>query len=128
VATEAKQHYDILVNGGGIVGAAFVCELLHILKNPSSSSLKIAILDPRPPPSLDECLSRTSPDLRVYALAPATVALLKKIGAWKYVEKRSQPYNAMHVWESEGPGMVEFASDEVSIHYHTHTHTHTLHT
>lgn len=102
--------YDILVAGGGIVGAAFVSEVLN---NTSKDRLKIGIVDVRAPPSLSSCTERLVPDLRVYALSPQSIELLRKNHAWKHIEGRSQPYTHMQVWESDGPGVVRFAASDM---------------
>ena len=102
----APQHYDVLINGGGIVGAVFAADLLRALG--PGSKIKIGIVDPRKPPTLESCVARTSPDLRVYAMSPKSVEILDSIGSWKHISPRSQPYDAMQVWESGGIGMVRF--------------------
>jgi len=37
---------------------------------------------------------------------------LKELGAWQYIESRSQPYQCMQIWEAMGPGFVRISSDE----------------
>ena len=91
--------YDIVIAGGGIVGAAFAAK---ILSTTSKNGLKLAIVDMKGPPSLESCTSRATPDVRVYALSPQSIAFLKDIRAWQHVEAcgRSQPYAHMQVSES----------------------------
>lgn len=100
--------YDLIINGGSIVGASLVAHLVKELNN----SLKICIIDPKPSPKYDECINIASPDIRVYALSPATIIQLKKIGAWHLIEKRTQPYSSMQVWETVGPGVVSFSASD----------------
>jgi ubiquinone biosynthesis monooxygenase Coq6 len=73
----------------------------------------IGIIDVRPPPSLASCQAKEQPDIRVYALNPTSISILRDIGAWKHIEKRSQPYGSMQIWESNGPGMVRFSAKEL---------------
>ena len=83
---------------------AFIGQLLELLNhgktsNNTTNNIKIAVVDIRPPPSLDSCLSKLVPDYRVYALSPNSINLLERIGAWKYIKNRSQSYNTMQIWE-----------------------------
>ena len=107
-AAAGSGQYDVLINGGGIVGAVFAVSLLRQVGK--SSGLRIGIVDPRPPPSLESCLARATPDVRVYAMSPRSIETLEAVGAWKHVVARSQPYDSMQVWESTGPGLLRFSA------------------
>ena len=110
----AGEMYDILVCGGGVVGAATVSNLMRLL-GPSHTHLKIGIVDARGPPTLSSCTDREGYDLRVYALAPQSISLLKNTGAWKYIEPRSQAYHDMQVWDHAGPGVVKFSAADSGV-------------
>ena len=109
--------FDVLVSGGGVVGAAFVSNFLRLV-GASSDKLRIGIVDTRAPPTLESCLAREHPDLRVYALSPHSISLLQDIGAWKYIEEagRRHSYDKMQVWDSAGPGLVTFDSKDNNSH------------
>lgn len=109
-ASPNNKHFDVLINGGGIVGAVFASSLLKELG--PGSNIKIGIIDPRKPPSLKSCLDRTVPDVRVYAMAPKSIQILDKIDSWKLIAPRSQAYDSMQVWESSGPGVLRFNARE----------------
>jgi 2-polyprenyl-6-methoxyphenol hydroxylase-like FAD-dependent oxidoreductase len=115
---EKKLFYDILVSGGGVVGSAFVLSVLKNLPKKSSSfhsTFKIGIIESgNGPPSLD-FIKDSPPDIRVYALSPKSISVLDSIGAWKFIEPRSQPYSKMQVWESFGPGMVRFNAKDIKV-------------
>ncbi|MCW7555277.1 FAD-dependent monooxygenase [Endozoicomonas gorgoniicola] len=86
----SKKHYDVLVVGGGMVGAALAAALgLH--------GITVAIFDQKmPEPFSAEAL----PDIRVSALSQASEALLQKVGAWSRMQSmRMCPYRKMAVWE-----------------------------
>ena len=110
----AAETYDLLVCGGGVVGAATVSNLLRLMGG-SHNRLKIGIVDARGPPTLASCTERKGYDLRVYALAPQSIALLKNTGAWKYIEPRSQAYYDMQVWDHAGPGVVKFSAADSGV-------------
>uniref|UniRef100_A0A7S3M4D1 FAD-binding domain-containing protein n=1 Tax=Spumella elongata TaxID=89044 RepID=A0A7S3M4D1_9STRA len=58
-------------------------------------------------------MATDSPDVRVYALSPNSIQFLDRIGAWKYIKDRSQPYTAMQIWEESGPGLLRFSADDM---------------
>ena len=95
-ATSWDYDYDILIAGGGIVGAAFAAK---VASASSRGRLRIGIVDVRAPPALATCLAKPTPDLRTYALSPQSVSFLSSIGAWEHVDAagRHQPYSHMQV-------------------------------
>lgn len=88
-----KQQYDVVIVGGGMVGAAVACCL-------GGSDLKVALLENR----LPEPFSPEQPhDLRVSALSIASKTILDAVGAWQGIEsKRCCPFQRMRVWEAAG--------------------------
>ena len=107
------RHYDVLINGGGIVGAAFAAALLKEVG--PGSALKIGIVEPRKPSSLQECADRPTPDIRVYAMSPKSTQILDSFGSWKHIAPRSQPYDSMQVWETKSPGILRFNAAESGL-------------
>jgi hypothetical protein len=99
--------YDVVISGGGVVGAAFAASLL----NKTSGKCKIAIIENKPP--LELKTEKSLPDIRVYALSPKSIQFLQQTGAWKHVQVRSHPYEQMQIWESNGPGVVRFNADNL---------------
>jgi len=96
------EQYDVVVVGGGMVGAALGCCL-------GDSDLRVAVIEnqrPRPfSPEQDH-------DLRVSALSIASRTILETVGAWEGVTaRRFCPYRRMRVWEAGGD--TEFCSDEI---------------
>lgn len=97
-----KDNYDIVVVGGGMVGAALACAL-------GNSGLSVAVIEKVMP----EPFSPDQPhDLRVSALSIASQNILQSVGAWQgIVDRRACPYRRMRVWESQGE--TEFCSDDI---------------
>ncbi|WP_020561473.1 UbiH/UbiF/VisC/COQ6 family ubiquinone biosynthesis hydroxylase [Methylosarcina fibrata] len=97
-----KEMFDVVIVGGGMVGAAVACSL-------GGSSLKVALIESSPP----EPFSEDQPhDLRVSALSIASKTILDTVGAWQGVEtRRSCPFRRMRVWETAGD--TEFCSDDI---------------
>jgi 2-octaprenylphenol hydroxylase len=95
-----KRDFDVIVVGGGMVGAGFAALLAAY---GPTGGLKVAMLEPRPAahPSEGEPF-----DLRVSALSRASQRLLQRTSAWPRVLRRgAAPYQRMVVWDEQGtPG------------------------
>jgi len=98
-----NEHYDVVIVGGGMVGAALGCGL-------GGSALRVAVLEDAPPP---EFSPEQTHDLRVSAISIASASILKTVGAWKGVaSRRFCPFRRMRVWEDRGD--VEFRSEDIN--------------
>ncbi|WP_294947556.1 FAD-dependent oxidoreductase [Sulfurivirga sp.] len=94
---------DIVIVGGGMVGAAAACAL-------GRQGLKVTLLEKRPPAPLEGqpcCQTRAS------ALTLASRRLLEALGAWEALTPWAQPFDAMHVWSDDVSGEVVFRAAEV---------------
>lgn len=97
-----KHDYDVMIVGGGMVGATLACAL-------GGTSLSVALLEDAPPPVFDPLQPH---DLRVSALSIASSNILKTVGAWEGIlSRRLCPYRRMRVWEDLGD--VEFRSEDI---------------
>ncbi len=97
-----KENFDVVIVGGGMVGAAVACSL-------GDSSLSVAVIES----ALPEDFETTQPhDLRVSALSIASKNILETVGAWTGIENRRLcPFRRMRVWETAGD--TEFNSDAI---------------
>ncbi|HET7359276.1 MAG TPA: FAD-dependent monooxygenase, partial [Rhodanobacteraceae bacterium] len=65
-----------------------------------------ALVEAREPPPWQ---AGDAPDLRVVALAPSSVALLRELGAWEAIAgARACAYRHMHVWDAESGAVLDF--------------------
>ncbi len=91
--------YDVIVVGGGPVGAAAAIAL-------KQQGFNTALVERMGAPAPYDPASY---DLRVYALAPHSARLLDRLGAWRPIrERRISPYAAMRVWERGPEHALEF--------------------
>lgn len=97
-----KEQFDVVIVGGGMVGAAVACCL-------GDSNLKVAVIENEFP---QEFHAEQPHDLRVSALSIASKTILETVGAWQGVEsRRFCPFKRMRVWETAGD--TEFCSDDI---------------
>jgi len=98
------KEFDVVIVGGGMVGATVACGL-------GGSNLKVAIIEQAIP---DEFSSEQPHDLRVSALSLASKKILEVVGAWEGVlNRRYCPFRRMRVWETAGD--TEFNSDDIEL-------------
>lgn len=92
-------EYDLVVVGGGAVGATFAALAVRQAGLPAA---RVAVIErDRPPPwTLTDAY-----DLRVFALSRASSRILAAAGAWDAIARaRVSPYERMRVWhESMSP-------------------------
>ena len=89
------QHFEVLIVGGGMVGAAIACGL-------GQQGISVALFDHSQP---DPLPANALPQLRVSALSAASQAILENLGAWPHIQ-RMTPYRRMAVWEKL-PGFLQ---------------------
>jgi 2-polyprenylphenol 6-hydroxylase len=107
---------DVLVVGGGVVGAAMAlalaCRPAPAAVDPSGlPGLRVALLERTPPAPFDPL---GEADLRVFAVNRASQRLFESLGVWPAMISRGvNPYQAMEVWDARSPGRIRFEAAEV---------------
>ncbi|WP_419722286.1 3-demethoxyubiquinol 3-hydroxylase [Rouxiella badensis] len=88
-----NKSFDVVVVGGGMVGAATALGF-------AQQGLNVAVIEDKAPQPFD---AADPIDLRISAIGCASVRLLEKLGAWKNVAKmRFTPYRRLETWEQPG--------------------------
>lgn len=107
----ARRDFDVLIAGGGMVGAGLAALLAG---GAATRGFKVALVEPQPalPPLPGEPV-----ELRVSALSRASERLLVSVGAWPLLEpRRPCPYERMIVWDAasspDGPETLVFDAAE----------------
>lgn len=101
---EPDLDLDLVIIGGGMVGAAFACAA-------ADAGFTLAVVDGQPP-------ARDWPagevDLRVSALSRASQTLLSGLGVWgRMAALGVSPYREMVVWDAVGGAEIRFDSAEL---------------
>lgn len=98
------MKFDMIVIGGGLVGASLVAGLKH-------SGLRIALIEPHESMPIPQ---DGSWDSRVYAISPGSAAFLQKIGAWQSIEtERLAPVYEMTVFGDDNTARINFSAYEM---------------
>lgn len=99
------RDYDVIVIGGGLVGAATALALAKL-------GLRLALVEAASVPALPQ---DDSWDSRIYAISPGNVRFLASLGAWERQDMgRIAPIEAMHIWGDAG-AKLEFSADEANV-------------
>lgn len=100
----ANREFDIIIVGGGIVGATLACAV-------ANSHLRIAVLDTTKP----EVFDNSDYDLRVSAITLGSKAIFETVDVWTAMTKnRVSCVDAMEIWDEGGSGHIRFNSDEMA--------------
>ena len=102
---------DILVVGGGMVGAALCLGLKGLPWRVTIADGRIP--DDTPVPALTH---DSEFDQRVSALSLSSERWLKDLGAWQDMHpSRLGPYDTMHVWDADGAAGVTLSRDDAQL-------------
>lgn len=100
-----KRQYDILIAGGGMVGACLACAL-------GNTELTVALIeaaDIPQTPAIDDPYG-----LRVSAITLASQRIFQNLGVWDTIKaSRISPFREMHTWDAGGDGKIHFDSAEI---------------
>lgn len=101
----SQQRYDVVIVGGGLVGATLACALAVEL----GDGYRIALIEAREPAPLPPIDEATAFEPRVSALTQASRQLLTNIGVWPaIVQQRFGLMKNMCVWDADGTGRIQF--------------------
>ena len=100
------MNFDIIVIGGGLVGASLVVAL-------KDSGLKIALIEPHVSVPLPRDASW---DSRVYAISPGSALFLQGLGIWQLLDvDRLAPVYEMAVFGDDNSAHINFSAYEIGL-------------
>ena len=103
---QATHDFDLIIVGGGLVGAACALAL-------KDSGLRLALVETKLPTTLP---ADTSWDSRVYAISPGSAAFLKHLGVWQALyQQRIAPIHDMHIYGDDGVSQIDFSAYEAGL-------------
>jgi len=102
VPSTSCPRYHVVVVGAGLVGASFALAL---------RGLRVAVIEPSPPSAPADAW-----DARIYALNPASVAFLDRLGAWSALDRgRVQAVERMQIHGDAANAQLEFSAYESGV-------------
>jgi 2-polyprenylphenol 6-hydroxylase len=101
-----STQFDVIVVGGGLVGAALALAL-------EPHGYSVALVEPHGPPPLP---AADAWDTRVYSISPGSAALLEACGAWELLpQERITRVEAMQVHGDDVAAMLRFSAYEAGL-------------
>jgi 2-octaprenyl-6-methoxyphenol hydroxylase len=94
------MEYDIIIVGGGMVGASLACAL-------QETKLRIALIDATKHPMLD--------DPRLIALTHGSCCLLQNLGVWPPLAPHAAAIKQLHVSKQNHFGITRVSADELNL-------------
>lgn len=98
-AKHNKQHFDVIISGGGLTGSLMALSLLSIENK--SHPLSIAIIEAASVnSSKTDAATKTTQsvfDERVLALSDASVEYFKTLNIWSLIKNHAQPITDIHI-------------------------------
>lgn len=98
------MDYDVLIVGGGLVGASLARAL-------AGQGLRIGLVEATPLRGAD----RPGYDDRVLALAYGTRLIFQGLGLWRHLESAATPILTIHVSDRGGPGVARLSASEQGV-------------
>ncbi|MCB1771803.1 MAG: FAD-dependent monooxygenase, partial [Candidatus Competibacteraceae bacterium] len=99
-----QRDYDLLVTGGGLVGASLACAL-------DGLSLRIGVVEAAPL----NVSAHPSYDDRTLALAQGTRRIFQTLGLWEPLAATATPIRQIHVSERGSPGFAHLDCREEGV-------------
>lgn len=99
--------YDVLIVGGGLVGASLACALQH-------TAWRIAVIEKSPWFSQHQSLPSHF-DERVLALSYTSQQILKAIGVWEQLAAQTTPIEQIHVSEQGQFGFTHLDCQQLGV-------------
>jgi 2-octaprenylphenol hydroxylase len=104
------NQFDIIIVGGGIVGATAACAL-------GKAGLRVAVVEARQPVPVEQ----QQPDPRVFAITRASERIFRSLGVWEaIVAQGAFAFSDMEVWDAGGEGVMHFDCAELGEPYLGH--------
>lgn len=103
--SDTAYDYDIIIAGGGAVGAALACALDH----KQNHELRIAIVESKPP------TTEHDDNGKGLALSLTTKHILENIGIWCDLQQHANPIKSIHVSDQYHFGRVLITANTMGI-------------
>jgi 2-octaprenylphenol hydroxylase len=98
------NQFDIIVVGGGIIGATAACAL-------GAAGVRVALIEAREPVVPDP---RQPRDPRMFAITRASERIFRSLGVWDaIVGQDAFAFSDMEVWDAAGEGVAHFDCAEL---------------
>ncbi|WP_252107733.1 MULTISPECIES: 2-octaprenyl-6-methoxyphenyl hydroxylase [unclassified Halomonas] len=104
--------YDIVIVGGGLVGASLGCALAPLIER---FALRVAIVEAAALPNADELTWQPSFDARASAIAAGSAHRFRELDVWPAMQREASPISRIHISERGRLGATRLSAAEVGV-------------
>lgn len=109
---DLRNEYDVVIVGGGMVGATLACALAN---KPATAELSVLIVDTQAMPAAGVVSNHMSFDSRSTALSAVSREILERVGLWEQVEDSACPIQKIHVSDQGRFGNTKIDHEDFSV-------------
>ncbi|MBA4501615.1 2-octaprenyl-6-methoxyphenyl hydroxylase [Marinobacterium marinum] len=106
------QQYDLIIIGGGMVGASLAAALLPTARD---LGLKMALIEAQPLPTAGAPVFTPSYDARSTALAQGVRTLYRRMGVWSALTEHLTSINSIHVSDRGRFGTTRLQAEDEGV-------------
>ncbi|WP_447554813.1 2-octaprenyl-6-methoxyphenyl hydroxylase [Vreelandella sp. EE22] len=111
--TSKAASYDIVIVGGGLVGASLGCALAPLIER---YDLRVAIVEAAAlSRHADEPSWQPSFDARASAIAEGSAQRFRELGVWETMQREATPISQIHISERGRLGATRLSADELGV-------------
>lgn len=100
-----NTDYDVLIIGGGMVGASLACAI-------APQGLRVGLVEAKAPPAVTHEFDY---DARSLALAYGTCRVFQGLGLWESLQAKATPILTIHISEQGKPGIARLNHQEEGV-------------
>ena len=112
-AQQQSPTHDIVIVGGGLVGASLGCALAPLIER---YGWRVAIIEANAlPQSAEETTWQPSFDARASAIAEGSAQRFRQLGVWEAMQVEATPINRIHISERGRLGATRLNAQELGV-------------